>query len=378
MANPGKKILVSIVPYKVFPAKLGGQKGIALFNEYLACEAELVCITVKSNLPGFAKGYRLLNILSDKAFRYINPLYFFVVRKKIREYGATHLILEHPYYGWLGILLKWFTGVKLVIHSHNIEATRWKSLGKWWWRILWWYERATHRSASCNFFIQDEDRSYAIRQFNLDARKCTTITYGIEWDGPPDHGEKKRCRELLVKENVLSGNETIFLFNGTLDYKPNLDAIRIILEQLNPILLKSGLLYKIIICGRGLPAFMEELKAYTNQNIIYSGFVDDITVYFKGADVFINPVIDGGGIKTKLVEALGYNTKSISTLNGSLGVSPEETGGQLVIVPNHDWEGFAREMIKSPDGQTKQTSEQFYQKFYWGNIAKKAAAFIRK
>jgi glycosyltransferase involved in cell wall biosynthesis len=342
MATSGKTTLVSIVPYRVFPARVGGQKGIALFNEYLAREANLACITVKSNLPGFAKGYRLLNVLSDKAFRYINPLYFFLVRKKIREYRSTHLILEHPYYGWLGMLLQRFTGVKLVIHSHNIEATRWKSLGKWWWRILWWYERTAHRSADYNFFIQDEDRSYAIQQFRLDARKCTTITYGIEWDGPPTDAEKKRCRELLVNENGLSGSETIFLFNGTLDYKPNLDAVRIILDQLNPILLKSGLQYRIIICGRGLPAFMEELKAYKNLNIIYSGFVDDITVYFKGADVFINPVVDGGGIKTKLVEALGYNTKTISTLNGSLGVSPEETGGQLVIVPDHDWAGFAR------------------------------------
>jgi hypothetical protein len=28
--------ILSIIPYKILPAKLGGEKGIAIFNEYLA------------------------------------------------------------------------------------------------------------------------------------------------------------------------------------------------------------------------------------------------------------------------------------------------------------------------------------------------------
>jgi hypothetical protein len=64
---------------------------------------------------------------------------------------------------------------------------------------------------------------------------------------------------------------------------------------------------------------MNELKNYADQNIIYAGFVDDISIYFKGADVFINPVSYGGGIKTKLVEALGYNLNAVSTSNGAIG-----------------------------------------------------------
>ena len=104
--------ILSLVSYKIFPAKLGGQKGIALFNEYLAKETNLICATVKSNDPAFAKGYSMLNVLSNSSFRYINPFYFFTISKLIKQYQVTHLLLEHPYYGWLGILLKWITGVK--------------------------------------------------------------------------------------------------------------------------------------------------------------------------------------------------------------------------------------------------------------------------
>ncbi len=69
--------ILSLVSYKILPAKLGGQKSLALFTEYLAKEAELVCVTVKSNDQLYAKGYLLLNILSDSALRYINLFYFF-------------------------------------------------------------------------------------------------------------------------------------------------------------------------------------------------------------------------------------------------------------------------------------------------------------
>ena len=171
--------ILSLVSYKIFPAKLGGQKGIALFNEYLAKETNLICATVKSNDPAFAKGYSMLNVLSNSSFRYINPFYFFTISKLIKQYQVTHLLLEHPYYGWLGILLKWITGVKLIVHSHNIESTRWKSLGKWWWTILWQYEKCTHRRANYNFFIQDDDRAFAIKNFKLNVDKCTTATYGM-------------------------------------------------------------------------------------------------------------------------------------------------------------------------------------------------------
>ena len=43
--------VLSIVTYKILPPKLGGQKGIALFNEYFSKEAILFCFTIRDNLP---------------------------------------------------------------------------------------------------------------------------------------------------------------------------------------------------------------------------------------------------------------------------------------------------------------------------------------
>jgi len=68
--------VLSLVSYKIFPAKLGGQKGIALFNKYFSEYHNLICVTVKANDPALAN-YTVLNILTDSKLRYINVFYFF-------------------------------------------------------------------------------------------------------------------------------------------------------------------------------------------------------------------------------------------------------------------------------------------------------------
>ena len=96
-----------------------------------------------------------------------------------------------------------------------------------------------------------------------------------------------------------------------------------------------------------------------------------------GADIFINPVIDGGGIKTKLVEALGNNLCCISTVEGAIGVPENITNGRLIVVHEKGWDSFAQTIIKS-DSRKGCIDHAFFNHFYWGNIAQKAAdAIIR-
>ena len=366
--------IISIVSYPFLPAKTGGQKGIALFYKFFSKYCRLICFTTKNNNPASAL-YAVNNSISNSKLRYINVWLFFNIHRQVKKQNATHVLLEHPYYGWLGILLKTFSGVKLVVHSHNIEFRRWKALNKWWWPVLAAYEKQTHRKADYNFFKTDEDRKSAISEFGLQPQKCLTVTYGIEWNTLPADTERKQCRLQLQQQHGISPGDTLFLFNGSLDYAPNLQAVKNILDKINPLLLSSGLAYKIIICGKGLPAEMNELKAFADYNILYAGFVPDISTYFKGADIFINPVTEGGGIQTKLVEALGYNLTAVSTRQGAIGIPATATGDKMKVIENDDWHGFAAAMQASVNDSDVPAA--FFAHFYWENIAKQAAAFIK-
>ena len=366
--------VLSIVTYKIFPAKLGGQKGIALFNQYFSKQHQLFCFTIKDNDPSLAS-YKVFNLLSNHSSRYFNIFYFGVIKKIIRENNITHIICEHPYYGWMGLLLKYFCKVKLIVHSHNIEAERFKTLGKWWWKILRVYEKFIHRKGDFTFCITAQDREYFYNNYKIPYEKSTVVTYGISWNQIPTIGEKSDAKDQLLKKYSLSLSTHLFLFNGTLDYGPNLQAVKNIVEGINPLFIKKNIPYKIIICGKGLPGEMNELKNYAGQHIIYAGFVDDISVYFRGVDVFINPVTDGGGIKTKLVESLGYNLNVVSSLNGAIGVDENICNGKLLLCENNDWQSFADKM-EMATSISQNISSEFFEHFYWGNITAKAGDIV--
>jgi len=366
--------VLSIVSYPFLPAKMGGQKGIALFYKYFGQKVNLTCAGVKENNQQFAENYTLVKLFGKSGLRYINLFYFFPLRKIIKENKIEWLLLEHPYYGWLALLLKYFCKVKLIAKSHNIEALRFKSVGKWWWGILWHYERLVFKNADLAFFITEEDRRFAMDNYKLSYKKCFVITYGTERAAAPDEGAIKTARE-TIKQLYQLNDEKIFLFNGTLSYPPNLDAVKVITSIINETLLGSETFkYKIIICGKGLPAAINNLEAYTGKNIIYAGFVEDIDVYFKAADVFLNPVIEGGGIKTKLVEALGQNLNVVTTQSGAIGVPQETTGNKMKIIKDGDWAAFAEALLAGFEAQ--QTSPVFFEHFNWGNIAEKAGVIL--
>lgn len=365
-----------LAPYQVYPAKTGGQKCIAGLYEYLSQRVPVSIVSTKNNEFPKEAAAHFFPLLGNSKLRYINPFLFVTLKKLFQKKKTTHLILEHPYYGWLGIFLKWFTNVKLVIHSHNIEGIRFKTTGKWWWRLLFHYEKLVHRHADINFFITEEDRNFALEKFRLDASKCHIITYGFDQDSMPSADAITEAKKTLRDVHGISKSEKIIFFNGTLDYKPNLDAVNTILNEINPRLLKKAASpYRIIICGKGLPASYDNLKAYESKNIIYAGFVEDIGLYFKGADCFINPVIDGGGIKTKLVEALGFNLSCISTNSGSIGVNTAITGKKLQIVPDGDWESFTNAIFDVDEAAT--IPAPFFKWFYWGHISEQAADIMK-
>jgi hypothetical protein len=377
MVNTGEIKVLALMPYKFLPAKLGGQKHFAIFFKFFSSLIPTTCISVQDNDISCVKEYEVLNILSNGKMRYANIFYFFTLRKIIKEKKITHLMIEHPYYGWLGILLKKFCTVKLVVRSQNIEAERFKSIGKWWWGIMWNYERTTHRFADHNFFIQEDDEKYGITKYKLDPAKCFIITYGFELTRPPSNEDRAAARRSISSQYHIADDEKILLFNGSLNYTPNINALDAILHHINPLLLADkDLRYKIIICGSKLAASYNELKDYADKNIIYAGFVDDISLFYKGADMLINPVMDGGGIKTKLVEALGYNMNVVTTASGAIGVPLSITGEKMKVAADNDWNDFAGLVMASKTTAT--IPQAYFDHFYWGKIAEKAAAILQK
>ena len=363
-ADSNIKVL-SVVWYKVLPPKFGGQKAVAFFNEYLSKEASLDSLCSKNNsVPDVS--YKIHPTLPIGKSQFINPfvwrkLYLFAKRNNI-----THLILEFPYHGIAGFICKKLLKVKLIINTHNIEYLRFREQKRWWWGLLYHFERWTLRNADSVFFKTITDMEVVTKSFALDKRKLCLVPYGVE---DPVFFSKKDAISTIRKRYGIPEEEKILLFAGTLDYAPNADAIVAIKEQIIPLLNQSSLQYKIIVCGRNRLRTFNYLNRITHANLILAGEVEDIGLYMKAADVFINPVITGGGIQTKIIDALSHHLNVVCFNSKCSGIAAADS--KIYAVKDGSWTDFVSAIMKATR-ETIVTPAAFFETYNWRTIAGKA------
>jgi polysaccharide biosynthesis protein PslH len=330
--------ILSVVWYKVLPAKYGGQKGIALFNKYLAREMELVCLCSKNNEQPGSLNYKLIPELPTGKTQFINPFCWYKIINTVKKEKITHLILEHPYYGIAGWLAKKMCGIKLIVHSHNIEALRFKETGNRWWRLLAVYEKWVHRRANLNLFKTEEELNYAAAHFGLDKEKCHVTLYGI--DPEEKRPDRDTARSIIAGRHNIVPPEKILLFAGTLDYKPNGAAVERIYKEIATGLAAKNFQGKIIICGRNKLPSLQYLNNLSHPMVINTGEVEDIENYFAAADIFINPVLTGGGVQTKVIDALSYGCNVVCFENMTTAIVISLAAERIFICKNNSRDEF--------------------------------------
>lgn len=365
-----KKILV-VAPYTFLPSRSGGQKFIAQFVEELGQQAKVTVVSTAQD-AGYTPSphYRLLPVLPYSFFRYADFTLKSTLIDLIERNRYDWIVWEHPYFGWLARIIKERTGIKTLIHTHNIEYQRFRSLGKRWWPLLEKYERSAFQLADKIGFITAEDKRFAIEQWNIEVKNCIEIPYGITLAGHP--ADKAACRARLLEKHQLSAERTLLLFNGSLDYAPNYKALQHLLKELMPRIQKTNEQpYVLLVCGKGLPKRDKELAWYLSLGVHYAGFVDDIDTYFKGADIFLNPVTEGGGIKTKMIESIAFGTPVVAMQKAAIGLPPAIAGPMLTCTPDLHWDQFAnavQALRNNNRDQSLQTPQAFYDHYNWKAI----------
>jgi len=368
--------ILGIISYPVFPAHMGGQKCVEGFYKQLSTQTTVTLAVSKKNNTDAIPGVQIDNFLFDHWKGPLNIFYLLKLILLIKKQKIDIIVIEHSYFGWLGLLLRFFTGRKLVIRSHNIEAYRFRDLQRPLWQLYYRYERFVHRCADHNFFITEEDRSYAVDNWKLNPQKSSVVTYGVSLDSAI-LDLKPMLRGRLTEYFNIPANCTLFLFNGTLNYTPNSDALHVIVYELLPRLRNYRLTFRIFICGKHLSAQWEKVLK-EQPELIVTGFVDDISIFMAGTDCSINPVTLGGGIKTKLVEALAYHQTIITTQTGAKGILSDMARAKLKIIPDYDWELFANAMNGFNPYQQANTPAPFFEHYHWPAIVDKALVSLSR
>ena len=156
--------------------------------------------------------------------------------------------------------------------------------------------------------LQDQELIYHTKRENI-----TIIPNGLDSDFfKPDAN--------LVKKYTL-------LFNGNMQYQPNVKSAQYIVEHVLPIVIAKYPEANLLISGTS-PT--KEVLALASESVTISGWIDDIRDAYNSAHIFIAPMQIGTGLQNKLLEAMAMKMPCVTSklANNALNATP---GNEILI-----------------------------------------------
>lgn len=108
------------------------------------------------------------------------------------------------------------------------------------------------------------------------------------------------------------------VFSGTLDYRPNVDAVRWFVHEVMPRIRQQVADVDFVAIGRRPTAELYAMQAVGLVQL--TGEVADTRPYLCGAAVYVVPMRIGGGVRLKVLEAMSLALPIVSTTLGVEGI----------------------------------------------------------
>ncbi len=154
------------------------------------------------------------------------------------------------------------------------------------------------------------------------------------------------------------GTETEFLstekhdgFNimyiGKMEYLPNTEAAEWFAEKVFA-LLPVGQDYNYYIVGKNPLKSTRSLEKRF-EGVHVTGTVNSMKEYYQKADLIVVPLFHGGGVKVKLIEALGYGKIVLTTSKGVEGTDFKKGEDLLVAESREDFIRLCKDIRKCPE-----------------------------
>jgi polysaccharide biosynthesis protein PslH len=194
-----------------------------------------------------------------------------------------------------------------VQDAHSLSAfrhaqcqPRWTAWRAWLGWVCWARYEAVHYARFQAVLTLSEQDAQILHAFNP-ALKATSI--GLPLGGAPPSAGMDAWGDVC--------------FVGSCDFAPNLEGLRWFLNQVWPLVLakRPGAVFSI--AGRHPPP--ESLLQAAGPSVRVMGFVPKVLDFYAAHQVCVVPLMSGGGVKIKTVEALLSGTALVATRIGVEG-----------------------------------------------------------
>lgn len=276
--------------------------------------------------------------------RFFSPDFDTLLIKTLKENNFDVIHIESLFMTPYLHTIRKFSSAKLILRSHNLEYMIWERLArktvnpakKIYLNILSKqlkeYETKVLNSIDGIAAISVEDR---IKYEKLGCNKpMTTIPFGIDI----------KKYDFIAKK--IESNDIRFFHIGSMDWKPNLEAVTWLLEDIWPTLINNHSNISLHLAGRKMPNWIFE---YDNERIINHGEVNSANNFMNHNDIMIVPLLSAGGMRVKIIEGMALGKTIVSTKIGAEGINYKD--GENILIANtvNEFKQVINMLIENPD-----------------------------
>lgn len=139
------------------------------------------------------------------------------------------------------------------------------------------------------------------------------------------------------------------LFVGSLDWRPNQDALRWFLESIWPLIRANGQGVRMTVVGRRPPRWIRPFCSRHGARL--SADAPDVRPHLAEASVVVVPIRIGGGSRLKILEAMAAGRPVVSTTIGAEGLGLVHNENILIADRPPDFAQTAVDLLADHDGR---------------------------
>lgn len=175
-------------------------------------------------------------------------------------------------------------------------------------------ERSLVRNYDLTTTISEPDREALLRDSGVGNDKVVVLPNGVS-------------EAALTTDVNEQDHDRSIIFWGNLGFPPNWTAVEYFFDEIFlPFLADSDIDWHIV--GGG--ASEQLLGKVRHPRVHFHGFVEDLFRFASGRGAMINPMVEGSGLKNKVLEALALNLPVVSTRMGIEAINGDENRHYLV------------------------------------------------
>ncbi len=292
------------------------------------------------------------------------------LRAAIRQVAARHAVdLWHCEWTPYAENLRGTVDAPWVVMAHNVESLIWRRYAevesnpwkRWYirgqWRKFERFERRVFAETSQLVAVSDEDATLARDHFQAPRVKVVENGVDVAWfraqQSPRDHHS--------------------LLFLGSLDWRPNLDAARLLLDGIFPKVLAAEPQARLVIVGRKPPQWLVD-RAGECENVALHADVPDVRPFLHRCGAMAVPLRIGGGSRLKILEALAAECPVVSTKVGAEGLCLVPGRHFVEVNAPEDMAGALVQAVRDPQPireMARQGRRVVAERYDWSILAKK-------